>query len=69
MLSGIESNISRIVSRMFNENKINNPELEKAISEAIYYILSDGTILRALTKEITEIQDFERRRRERFRGL
>lgn len=64
----LKSNIQEAVSYAFQKHKVNNPELENAITDAFIGVLTNRTILRELTEPTTEIQKFEENRRRQFRG-
>jgi hypothetical protein len=64
----MNQNISEIISRCLKSNNINDPNLEKALTEIFYRLVYSPSAIGYLTKEITEKQDFERDRRNRFRG-
>lgn len=60
----LEPIIKEHVSTAFK--KIDDPALEKAVADAFVSILADRRVIDSLTKEISRIQDFEKRRRDMF---
>lgn len=64
----MNQNVSEVISKCLKSNNINDPNLEKALTEIFYRLVYSPSAIGYLTKEITEKQDFERDRRNRFRG-
>lgn len=64
----MNQNISEIISRCLKSNNINDPNLEKALTEIFYQLVYSPPAIGYLTNEITEKQTFEKERIERFRG-
>lgn len=62
-----ESIIKEKVSDSFKENSIDNPKLEKAVTEAFINILTNRQVIKELSETITEFQTFDRNRRNQFR--
>jgi cell division GTPase FtsZ len=64
----LKSNIKKHVEKAFENNNIEDSDIKNAINDALIAILTDRTVIKELTETITEIQSFERDRRNRFRG-
>ena len=58
----ISSKVKEYVGIAFSNHQINNKDLENAISEAIFNLLTDRLVIKELTIAITEEQEFTRNR-------
>ncbi|MBW8350785.1 hypothetical protein K0H71_15215 [Bacillus sp. IITD106] len=61
-----EGNIKKAINKAFQDHKVNNPELEEALAASFVNILSDSSVIKYLTENITELQKFNEDRMRHF---